>query len=61
MRSHDDFTAININFYDLLTSKHNTSSAVKNLKARCLTPGLYAEHLERWMLYYPASQVKRHA
>ncbi|XP_046856204.1 bifunctional heparan sulfate N-deacetylase/N-sulfotransferase 2-like [Xenia sp. Carnegie-2017] len=57
MRSHDDFTAININFYDLLTSKDNTSSAVKNLKARCLTPGLYAEHLERWMQYYPASQI----
>ena len=37
-----------------------TSSEDKDIKAlgrRCLLPGLYAQHLERWLMYYPSSKV----
>ena len=57
MRSHDNEAAWSNEFYDLLTSNVNASSSVKSLRGRCLVPGLYAEHLERWMLYFPTAQV----
>ena len=57
MRSHDNEAAWSTEFYDLLTSNVNASSEVKSLRNRCLRPGLYAEHLERWILYFPVSQV----
>ena len=57
MRSHDNEAAWSTEFYDLLTSNINASGEVKSLKNRSLRPGLYAEHLERWMLYFPVSQI----
>jgi len=30
---------------------------IKGLGQRCLLPGLYAQHLERWLMYYPSSKV----
>lgn len=58
MRAHGDKAALNVEFYDLLNLGINISGAEKNLKARCLRPGLYAEHLERWMVHFPTSQVR---
>jgi hypothetical protein len=57
MRSHNNDAAWSNQFYDLLTSNISASPAVRSLKNRCLGPGLYAEHLERWMLHFPVSQV----
>lgn len=30
---------------------------LKNILYRCLNPGKYAQHLERWLSYYPAQQL----
>lgn len=30
---------------------------MKDLRNRCLNPGKYAQHLERWLAYYPAQQL----
>ena len=57
MRSHKNEIALNVDFYDLLNSNANATAGVKSLRNRCLIPGLFAEHLERWMLYFPSNQV----
>ena len=60
MKSHKVEAAMDP-FYKVLTS--GNSSEEKDIKAlgqRCLLPGLYAQHLERWLMYYPSSQVCTH-
>ncbi|XP_028415525.1 bifunctional heparan sulfate N-deacetylase/N-sulfotransferase 4-like [Dendronephthya gigantea] len=57
MRAHGDKIALKVEFYDLLNMGMNVSGPLKNLKTRCLRPGLYAEHLERWMMHFPINQI----
>ncbi|NXL46228.1 NDST4 sulfotransferase, partial [Podilymbus podiceps] len=56
-RSHEDPTALKFNFYEVITSDHWAPSEIRALQKRCLTPGWYAVHIERWLTYYPASQL----
>ncbi|KFP07014.1 bifunctional heparan sulfate N-deacetylase/N-sulfotransferase 4 [Calypte anna] len=56
-RSHEDPTALKFNFYEVITSNHWASSEIRALQKRCLTPGWYAVHIERWLNHYPASQL----
>lgn len=30
---------------------------MKDLRNRCLNPGKYSQHFERWLAYYPAQQL----
>ncbi|XP_056212805.1 bifunctional heparan sulfate N-deacetylase/N-sulfotransferase 4 isoform X1 [Falco biarmicus] len=55
-RSHEDPTALKFNFYEVITSSHWAPSEIRTLQKRCLTPGWYAVHIERWLSHYPASQ-----
>ncbi|XP_065693392.2 bifunctional heparan sulfate N-deacetylase/N-sulfotransferase 4 isoform X1 [Patagioenas fasciata] len=56
-RSHEDPTALKFNFYEVITSDHWAPSEIRTLQKRCLTPGWYAVHIERWLTHYPASQL----
>uniref|UniRef100_A0A8C3BTP1 [heparan sulfate]-glucosamine N-sulfotransferase n=1 Tax=Cairina moschata TaxID=8855 RepID=A0A8C3BTP1_CAIMO len=56
-RSHEDPAALKFNFYEVITSGHWAPSEIRTLQKRCLTPGLYAVHIERWLTHYPASQL----
>ncbi|XP_064005931.1 bifunctional heparan sulfate N-deacetylase/N-sulfotransferase 4 isoform X3 [Pogoniulus pusillus] len=56
-RSHEDPTALKFNFYEVITSNHWAPSEIRALQKRCLTPGWYAVHIERWLAHYPASQL----
>ncbi|KFO69902.1 Bifunctional heparan sulfate N-deacetylase/N-sulfotransferase 4 [Cuculus canorus] len=56
-RSHEDPTALKFNFYEVITSSHWAPSEIRTLQKRCLTPGWYAVHIERWLTHYPASQL----
>uniref|UniRef100_A0A8C3KN16 [heparan sulfate]-glucosamine N-sulfotransferase n=2 Tax=Aves TaxID=8782 RepID=A0A8C3KN16_9CHAR len=56
-RSHEDPTALKFNFYEVITSSHWAPSEIRILQKRCLTPGWYAVHIERWLTHYPASQL----
>uniref|UniRef100_A0A8B9SI31 [heparan sulfate]-glucosamine N-sulfotransferase n=1 Tax=Anas platyrhynchos TaxID=8839 RepID=A0A8B9SI31_ANAPL len=56
-RSHEDPAALKFNFYEVITSGHWAPSEIRTLQKRCLTPGWYAVHIERWLTHYPASQV----
>ncbi|KFR05286.1 Bifunctional heparan sulfate N-deacetylase/N-sulfotransferase 4 [Nipponia nippon] len=56
-RSHEDPAALKFNFYEVVTSSHWAPSEIRTLQKRCLTPGWYAVHIERWLTHYPASQL----
>ncbi|NXS40206.1 NDST4 sulfotransferase, partial [Balaeniceps rex] len=56
-RSHEDPAALKLNFYEVVTSSHWAPSEIRTLQKRCLTPGWYAVHIERWLTHYPASQL----
>lgn len=56
-RSHGDPTALNYSFYDVITANKHSVKQLHELRNRCLNPGLYAQHLERWLTYYPPQQL----
>ena len=35
----------------------NLRHRLRRLRSRCLLPGIYANHLERWLRYYPSKQI----
>ncbi|KAJ7401657.1 hypothetical protein BTVI_93724 [Pitangus sulphuratus] len=56
-RSHEDPAALKFNFYEVITSGPWAPSEIRALQKRCLSPGWYAVHIERWLSHYPASQL----
>ncbi|XP_026880418.1 bifunctional heparan sulfate N-deacetylase/N-sulfotransferase 4 [Electrophorus electricus] len=56
-RAHEDRTALRFSFYEVISANHHAPSELRSLQGRCLVPGLYAVHLERWLTYYPPSQL----
>ncbi|XP_062839637.1 bifunctional heparan sulfate N-deacetylase/N-sulfotransferase 3 isoform X2 [Anolis carolinensis] len=56
-RSHKDPTALKFTFYQVITAGHHSSPDLKALQKKCLVPGWYATHIERWLTYFPAYQL----
>ncbi|XP_074194673.1 bifunctional heparan sulfate N-deacetylase/N-sulfotransferase 4 isoform X2 [Rhinolophus sinicus] len=56
-RSHEDPAALRFNFYEVITTGHWAPSDLKTLQRKCLVPGWYAVHIERWLTYFAASQL----
>lgn len=56
-RSHEDPAALRFNFYEVITTGHWAPPDLKTLQRRCLVPGWYAVHIERWLTYFATSQV----
>lgn len=56
-RAHDDPVALKYSFHDVITASHDAPVKLRVLQNRCLVPGWYAIHLERWLNYYHSSQV----
>ncbi|GLD74025.1 bifunctional heparan sulfate N-deacetylase/N-sulfotransferase 4 isoform X3 [Lates japonicus] len=56
-RAHEDHAALRFTFYDVIRAKPGAPAELRSLQSRCLIPGLYSTHLERWLTYYPANQV----
>lgn len=44
-------------FLQIITAGDSAPKAIKDLRNRCLNPGKYAQHLERWLTYYPPQQI----
>lgn len=57
MRAHADPTAINMSFKQVVQAGADSPKAVLSLQSRCLEPGKYAAHLEKWLLFYRAKQL----
>ncbi|XP_043917596.1 bifunctional heparan sulfate N-deacetylase/N-sulfotransferase 4 [Protopterus annectens] len=55
--AHEEPAALKFTFYEVITAGHGAPAELKALKNRCLSPGWYATHIERWLTYIPASQL----
>ncbi|XP_069782688.1 bifunctional heparan sulfate N-deacetylase/N-sulfotransferase 4 isoform X2 [Narcine bancroftii] len=56
-RAHEDPVAIRYSFYEVITAGRRVVPELRALHNRCLVPGWYAAHIERWLTYYPTSQL----
>lgn len=56
-RSHGDPVALNYTFNQVLTAGEGQPKALRDLRVRCLSPGMYSHHLDRWLLYFPPQQI----
>lgn len=41
----------------VITAGETAPRALKDLRNRCLNPGRYAQHLEKWLAYYSPQQL----
>lgn len=57
MRAHTDPTAMNYSFYQVITASDRAPRPLRELRNKCLNPGMYAKHIERWLDNFPASQI----
>ncbi|GFY68285.1 hypothetical protein TNIN_292751 [Trichonephila inaurata madagascariensis] len=57
MRGHKDQTALNYSFQEIVTAGDRGHKALRELRNRCLMPGMYAQHLDRWLSYYSPQQL----
>lgn len=57
MKSHNDPVANNYSFYQIVTASDNSPKSLRDLRNRCLNPGKYSQHLERWLAYYDAQHL----
>ncbi|KAE8630595.1 hypothetical protein XENTR_v10000886 [Xenopus tropicalis] len=56
-RSHKDPAALKFSFYEVISADQNAPLELQMLQRRCLVPGWYASHIERWLAYFPPSQL----
>ncbi|EMP24699.1 Bifunctional heparan sulfate N-deacetylase/N-sulfotransferase 1 [Chelonia mydas] len=56
-RAHDDPVALKYTFHEVITAGPETSQKLRTLQNRCLVPGWYATHIERWLNGYHANQI----
>ncbi|CAH1793564.1 unnamed protein product [Owenia fusiformis] len=57
MRAHGDQTAMTYTFYEVVTAGQDAPRNLQELRERCLKPGLYSTHLERWLEFYKPKQL----
>ncbi|XP_041774237.1 bifunctional heparan sulfate N-deacetylase/N-sulfotransferase [Anopheles merus] len=57
IKAHGDPIANNYSFYQVITASEAEPKALRDLRNRCLNPGKYAQHLERWLACYPPQQL----
>ncbi|XP_063116775.1 bifunctional heparan sulfate N-deacetylase/N-sulfotransferase 3 isoform X2 [Cavia porcellus] len=56
-RSHEDPAALKFSFYEVISAGPHAPSELRTLQKRCLVPGWYASHIERWLVYFPPFQL----
>ncbi|XP_041116909.1 bifunctional heparan sulfate N-deacetylase/N-sulfotransferase 2-like isoform X2 [Polyodon spathula] len=55
--AHQDPVALNYTFQQVVRAPPSAPPQLRALQSRCLSPGAYASHLDRWLQYYPPSQL----
>lgn len=53
--------ALKYTFHEVITAGPEAAPKLRTLQNRCLVPGWYATHIERWLNSYHANQVGRAA
>ena len=57
-RAHGDPAAFNFTFHEVITAKGALlTGSIRSLQSRCLEPGKYSAHLERWLNYYKSQAI----
>lgn len=56
-RAHGDPIAKNYSFHELITANDTAPKSVRDLRNRCLNPGKYSTHLDRWLSYFVPQQI----
>ncbi|KAB0395750.1 hypothetical protein E2I00_002417 [Balaenoptera physalus] len=56
-RAHDDPVALKYTFHEVITATPDASLKLRALQNRCLVPGWYATHIERWLSAFHANQI----
>ncbi|XP_042307017.1 bifunctional heparan sulfate N-deacetylase/N-sulfotransferase 1 isoform X3 [Sceloporus undulatus] len=56
-RAHDDPVALKYTFHEVITAGPEASQKLRTLQNRCLVPGCYATHIERWLNNFHANQI----
>ncbi|XP_037364835.1 bifunctional heparan sulfate N-deacetylase/N-sulfotransferase 1 isoform X2 [Talpa occidentalis] len=56
-RAHDDPVALKYTFHEVITAGPDASPKLRALQNRCLVPGCYAVHIERWLSAFHANQI----
>ncbi|GAB1298813.1 Bifunctional heparan sulfate N-deacetylase/N-sulfotransferase 2 [Apodemus speciosus] len=56
-RAHGDPVALNYTFYQVISASSQAPLLLRSLQSRCLVPGYYSTHLQRWLAYYPSGQL----
>nr|XP_030689970.1 bifunctional heparan sulfate N-deacetylase/N-sulfotransferase 1 isoform X3 [Globicephala melas] len=56
-RAHDDPVALKYTFHEVITAAPDASLKLRALQNRCLVPGWYATHIERWLSAFHANQI----
>lgn len=54
---HGDAVAKNYSFHSVIMASDTAPKPLRDLRNRCLNPGKYAQHLERWLSYYSPQQL----
>ncbi|XP_032696111.1 bifunctional heparan sulfate N-deacetylase/N-sulfotransferase 2 isoform X3 [Lontra canadensis] len=44
-------------WYQVISASSQAPLALRSLQNRCLVPGYYSTHLQRWLTYYPSGQL----
>ncbi|XP_038122096.1 bifunctional heparan sulfate N-deacetylase/N-sulfotransferase [Culex quinquefasciatus] len=58
IKAHGDPIANNYSFFQVIMASDSAPKPLRDLRNRCLNPGKYAQHLERWLAYYPQQQLQ---
>uniref|UniRef100_A0A7R9PPV4 [heparan sulfate]-glucosamine N-sulfotransferase n=1 Tax=Timema genevievae TaxID=629358 RepID=A0A7R9PPV4_TIMGE len=56
-RAHGNQLALNYTFHQVITASDTSPKPLRELRNRCLNPGKYSQHLDRWLLYYPPQNL----
>lgn len=56
-KAHGDIVTNNYSFHQVITASDTAPKPLRDLRNRCLNPGKYAQHLERWMTYFSPQSV----
>eukprot|EP00095_Tigriopus_kingsejongensis_P012066 maker-scaffold60_size442463-snap-gene-0.29 protein:Tk12066 transcript:maker-scaffold60_size442463-snap-gene-0.29-mRNA-1 annotation:"heparan sulfate n-deacetylase n-sulfotransferase" len=56
-RAHDDPTALKYSFHEVISADSTAPKQLRQLQSRCLDPGKYVDHIERWLAWYPSQRV----
>ncbi|XP_030047662.1 LOW QUALITY PROTEIN: bifunctional heparan sulfate N-deacetylase/N-sulfotransferase 4 [Microcaecilia unicolor] len=56
-RAHEDLTALQYTFNEVITAGPHAPSELHALQRKCLMPGWYATHIDRWLTHFPSSQL----